>query len=571
MFRRPKRQRETVDLQFDNGTLSHLNHGGESHAVADNATVAQNTTDIAAAESDISTLQTTVNTNTTDIATNQSDLTSLQTTVNSNTNTIATNQSNISSLQTTVTSNTTAIDDKITSIQESGGTMTGMTIDGTTYTLGGGASTLNELTDVSVGTPSDGQALVYSSNQWVPGTGGTAVVANPSTTPTTDLTKVTIGSTDYRIPSLRTNYAYREITANDTTQFSTSNVFETINGFGDTSITTSSSNSKIRVNMILKGDANFNPISSRIQFERVVDGTTTIINAPTVSGRQATLSSTAVPYIENDTSMATWKVLFVDELSGVGSGKVITYRPKMNSDIQGGPSHLFYLNMTKDSGATTHENTISFIELQEIDAAPQLSNVSTTGAQAGQALVYNSSNQWVPSRTLLPFGWQVTLYGWTASYTTTGGSGPPYYFTFPMPTTSGTSDVASTTTLWGINKYGNYMDTNATYDEMLLEANTRYFLTFSFNINTTTQRRYHRIELWSSSTQNGTKTLLKRPCSGGADRSSSTMYQNLAQSFTFETGDKPYIQLRTVSEHRTNTYHGNSGEPNKNEINIFKV
>jgi len=207
--------------------------------------------------------------------------------------------------------------------------------------------------------------------------------------------------------------------------------------------------------------------------------------------------------------------------------------------------------------------------VQEVDAAPQLSNVSTTGAQAGQALVYNSSSQWVPSRTLLPFGWQVTLLGWTGSYTTTG-SGSPYSFTFPMPTTSGTSDIASTSSVWGINKYGNYMDTNATYAEMLLEANTRYFLTCNFNINTGSQRRYHRLELWSSSTQNGTKTLLKRPCSGGADRSSSTLYQNLAQSFTFETGSTPYIQLRTVSEHQENTYHGN-GEPNKNEINIFRV
>jgi len=54
------------------------------------------------------------------------------------------------------------------------------------------------------------------------------------------------------------------------------------------------------------------------------------------------------------------------------------------------------LNRTQGSGQNYHENTISFIELQEIDAAPQLSNVSTTGAQPGQALVYNSSNQWVP-------------------------------------------------------------------------------------------------------------------------------------------------------------------------------
>ena len=365
----------------------------------------------------------------------------------------------------------------------------------------------------------------------------------------------------YRIPSLRANYAYREVTANDTTSFSVAQNYVNINGFGDTSITTSSSNSKIRVNMILRGDADFNPVSSRIRFERVIDGTTTIINAPTVSGRDATLSSTPAPDVTTDTTMASWNVLFVDELS-VGSGTVVTYRPQMSPNTFS--NVYFYLNKTKNSG-TDNENTISFIELQEIDAAPQLSNVSTTGAQAGQALVYNSSNQWVPSRTLLPFGWQVTLYGWTSNYSASGTS-----FTFPMPTTSGTSDVASTSTLWGINKYGNYMDTDATDDVMLLEANARYFLTCSFNITTTSQRRYFRLELFSSSTSNGAKTLLHRAPNGGVDRSSGTMYHNYANSFTFETGSTPYVQLRARSEHSTSTFHGYN-EPNKNQINIFRV
>lgn len=178
MFRRPKRQRETVDLQFDNGNLTHLAHGGDTHVVASPATVAANTAAIA--------------TNASGVSTNQSNLSTLESTVTSNT-------TSLTSLQSTVASNTTAIDDKITSIQESGGTMTRMTIDGNEYTLGGGASTLGELTDVSVSNPSDGQALVYSTNQWVPGTAGTSVTANPSTTPTTDLTKVTIGSTDYNV------------------------------------------------------------------------------------------------------------------------------------------------------------------------------------------------------------------------------------------------------------------------------------------------------------------------------------------------------------------------------------
>ena len=43
---------------------------------------------------------------------------------------------------------------------------------------------------------------------------------------------------------------------------------------------------------------------------------------------------------------------------------------------------------------------ISTFSAQEIDAAPQLSNVSTTGAEAGQLLMYNTSNQWVPTTNI---------------------------------------------------------------------------------------------------------------------------------------------------------------------------
>ncbi len=183
MFRRPKRQRETVDLQFDNGNLT-LAHDGETHDVASPASVTANTTAIA--------------TNATAIQTKASgtDLASLQNTVSTKAD-----QNALDSLQTTVNTNTTTITNKITDIQESGGTMTGMKIDGTEYTLGGGASTLGELTDVSASSPADGQALVYQTGQWGPGTAGTAVVANPSTNPTIDLTKVSIGGTDFNVGS----------------------------------------------------------------------------------------------------------------------------------------------------------------------------------------------------------------------------------------------------------------------------------------------------------------------------------------------------------------------------------
>ena len=200
----------------------------------------------------------------------------------------------------------------------------------------------------------------------------------------------------YRIPSLRANYAYREVTANDITSFSTTYQWETINGFGDTSITTSYTNAKVRVNMILRGDPTWGATSTIVQFEREILGVITSLNAPTVANYTATIASTGTPDVSSNSVMLAWHVTFVDELS-VGSGTTVLYRPKMNGN---GATGSFYLNRTEASGSNFHENTISFIEVQEIDAAPQLSAVSTTGAQAGDALVYNSSNQWITTNPL---------------------------------------------------------------------------------------------------------------------------------------------------------------------------
>ena len=379
----------------------------------------------------------------------------------------------------------------------------------------------------------------------------------------------------YRIPSLRANHAYQQrdeqhkidIPARSGTTIAWTAITDGTNEFSVT-ITPSSVNAKIELDAIVAfsqardGDLNDDTETSKklftvFAFKR---GSTTLL--PSASGnRTGTLAGGDYNDLDWPAAMHTTELRYFDEpgtTSPVTYTVVVGNRHTSTIDFQWNRSPA-----SNDDGY--YYNGLSTFSAQEIDAAPQLSAVSTTGAQAGQALVYNSSNQWVPSRTLLPFGWQVTLYGWTSDYSASGTS-----FTFPMPTTSGTSDVASTSTLWGINKYGNYMDTDATDDVMLLEANTRYFLTCSFNLTTTSQRRFFRLELFSSSTSNGAKTLLHRAPNGGVDRSGGTMYHNYANSFTFETGSTPYVQLRARSQHSTSTFHG-FNEPNKNQINIFRV
>ena len=70
---------------------------------------------------------------------------------------------------------------------------------------GGGASALNDLSDVSLSSPSGGQVLAYNSttNKWENYTpsGGTTVVANPSGQAITDLIKLQVGNDIYSIPS----------------------------------------------------------------------------------------------------------------------------------------------------------------------------------------------------------------------------------------------------------------------------------------------------------------------------------------------------------------------------------
>ena len=77
------------------------------------------------------------------------------------------------------------------------------TVNSTASGSGGGASTLDDLTDVSAASASQGQALVYNGTleQWEPGTAGTSVAANnlDLTGNEDNLTSLTVGTTSYKV------------------------------------------------------------------------------------------------------------------------------------------------------------------------------------------------------------------------------------------------------------------------------------------------------------------------------------------------------------------------------------
>lgn len=84
--------------------------------------------------------------------------------------------------------------------------MAGILLNEINYSGGNdGASSLNELSDVSIASPQDGNVLKYNSNtsKWenAAESGGTTVEANPSGTASDDLTKIQIGSDIYDIPT----------------------------------------------------------------------------------------------------------------------------------------------------------------------------------------------------------------------------------------------------------------------------------------------------------------------------------------------------------------------------------
>jgi hypothetical protein len=256
-------------------------------------------------------------------------------------------------------------------------------IDGTQSVAA--ATDLADIDNVSSATPSDGQALVYDSSlsQWKPGTvassGGTSVTANHAYQQRDEQYKIDIPARS------GTNPQWTAIT-DGTTEFSVT-------------ITPSSANSKIELNAIVafsqarnnelgESDEDSKKLFTVFAFKR---GSTTLL--PSASGnRTGTLAGGDYNDLDWPAAMHTTELRYFDE---PGTTSPLTYtvvvgnRHTSTIDFQWNRSPA-----SLDNGY--HYDGLSTFSAQEIDAAPQLSNVSTTGAQAGQALVYNSSSQWVP-------------------------------------------------------------------------------------------------------------------------------------------------------------------------------
>ena len=302
------------------------------------------------------------------------------------------------------------------------------------YTKSTALSSLADVGDVSTTGAQAGQALVYSGTQWEPGTAGTSVAANPPGTPTSDLTKVTIGTTDYNVGQQR-NYQYKQVETTHTSITLDQNWRDLtgLNGSNALQITTTVDNSKVRVHYIIRGEPSFDTNYDIVfRLARTVGGVTTSLNAPSNANFSQTLANAEQGYYDADqnTTMDTWEIYYVDTLTA-SAGSLVSYVPQFktvssNTALTG----TFSLNRTNYTTGETRESTISVGECEEILTGPPLTvnnvaisstptagdfiqyngsawtntsvsleditNVSTAIPSEGQALVYNASNQWVP-------------------------------------------------------------------------------------------------------------------------------------------------------------------------------
>jgi hypothetical protein len=245
--------------------------------------------------------------------------------------------------------------------------------------------------------PIDGQGLVYSSNQWIPGTVGTSVTANPSSTPTTDLTKVTIDGIDYNVGQKR-NYQYKQIQGSYVTS-SVGLSYVDINGLDGSNtlqITTLQSDSKIRLHFILRAECSDSEGRNHhfhFQLRRNINGVNTSLNADNITNYTPSLSNNEYSlYPNNQSTLDTFEIYYIDTLTDIDEGTTISYVPQIRWVSNGTPA--FHLNTTVDSGGTSHENSLSISEAEEILTGPPLTvnNVAVSGTpNANDILQYNGS------------------------------------------------------------------------------------------------------------------------------------------------------------------------------------
>jgi hypothetical protein len=207
------------------------------------------------------------------------------------------------------------------------------------------------------------------------------------------------GSPYYRIPSLRANHAYQQRDEIHTITVPArgsggavqwTDVTDGSSTFSVT-ITPSSINAKIELFCLIS----YSESQQRTSFAFTRGGTTVLL--PASSGnRTSTISGGDGP--NNETSdykeISTTELRYFDEPATTSP---VTYTVVVGTENASSDVTFVWNRSYESTDGQYHNNGLSTFSAQEIDAAPQLSNVSTTGAQAGQALVYNSSNQWVPA------------------------------------------------------------------------------------------------------------------------------------------------------------------------------
>jgi hypothetical protein len=375
-----------------------LTIGDETHTLADPATVASNDTAIANLQGVQSSITGDVNTNTFQISSLSSTVSQHTTDIATANTNVATNTSAISSLQSVVEGKSTVLAQGV-----GGSTLNNITIDGTAYQLGG----------------------------------GTSVVANPSTAATTDLTKLTVGSTTYEVPTGTRNYQYDVITATNsyTTSSHNTSTNPTWTDVTDISIsiTPTRNDSPMRIQAHFFGEVSTHDGDLKFRFKRVQGGTTTYVKHS--NDLRGTLSVVGHDSSGVGTTQQPWQIIAFDSND---SSDQITYTLQI-ADHGGG---TFYLNRTQSTTDEADRELLnSTIEVEEIltglplqvnsnvvpinptnghfiqwngsaytTALPildlsDLTDVSTTAALNGDSLIYSSlSSQWMPQRAASQFG-----------------------------------------------------------------------------------------------------------------------------------------------------------------------
>ena len=348
--------------------------------------------------------------------------------------------------------------------------------------------------------PIDGQSLIYSSNQWVSG-------------------------------SLRANHAYQQrdemysITlpqraSSGTGPINWQDVTDGTNTFSVT-ITPSSTNSKIELLCMLSYSQFSGNWKNRTVFGFKRGSSTYLL--PTKSGN-LTETISGGDYASEDThaDLQTTELRYFDTPNTTSP---VTYTVIVGTEHNSSDTTFWWNRSFSDNDENWYNNGLSTFSAQEIDAAPQLSAVSTTGAQAGQALVYNSSNQWVPGLPVMPF---FELFGLANSKTFSTNA----YLT--IVNSSGSTDVNMSGTDFGINKYGTSVSTTSNSVELLQDA--VYKIDYSISLNYDIDVRFVYLQFQGASSANGTySTVRTSVINTYEDITSSLDYSILSGSVLYST------------------------------------